>query len=42
MSGPTDSTKLPIDDKHDVSQTEDVGKSTIDEAINPIAEKKLL
>jgi hypothetical protein len=42
MSSPTDSTKLPIDDKHDVSQTEDVEKSTIDEAIDPIAEKKLL
>jgi hypothetical protein len=42
MSGPTHPTKLPIDEKHEVSQTEDVEKSTIDEAIDPIAEKKLL
>jgi hypothetical protein len=42
MSGPIDLSSLPIDEKQEVSQTEDVEKVNLDDAIDPIAEKKLL
>jgi hypothetical protein len=42
MSGPIDPTKIPIDEKAEVTQAEDVEKPTLYETIDPIAEKKLL
>ena len=42
MSGPVDPTKLPINEKQDVAQNEDVEKPALGEPIDPIAEKKLL
>jgi hypothetical protein len=42
MSGPIDPTSLAVSEKLDVSHSEDVEKVTLDEGIDPIAEKKLL
>lgn len=42
MSGPIDPSKIAIDEKHGVTQAEDVEKLALNEPIEPIAEKKLL
>ncbi|KAE9377036.1 major facilitator superfamily protein [Stipitochalara longipes BDJ] len=42
MSGPIHLTNVIIGEKQDVAHSEDVEKVTLDEAIDPIAEKKLL
>lgn len=42
MSNPIDTDNVIIDEKQSVAHEEDVEKSTLEEAIDPVAEKKLL
>jgi MFS transporter, ACS family, DAL5 transporter family protein len=42
MSGPVVPSNIPIAEKQEVTHAEDVEKSILEDAIDPIAEKKLL